>query len=125
MLLGASSSTSGFAVSSHVGDGDIRLALSGELDIATVPHLEDALAAAEDARDGQLTLDLSDLSFIDSTGLRGILQLHARAEREEWSLVVVPGPAAVQRVFELTGTEQILNFVPLSRSAEDAAPAAG
>ena len=125
MLPGATSSSGGFAVDSQTSDGEVRLALSGELDIATVPRLEEAVAACDGTLDGRLTLDLSDLTFLDSTGLRGILQLHARAEREDWSLVVVPGPAAVQRVFELTGTEHILNFATAARTAEDAAAAPG
>jgi anti-sigma B factor antagonist len=54
--------------------GDYRLSLTGELDLATVPDLERALSAAcaEGAR--SVTLDLSGLAFIDSTGLKALLQ---------------------------------------------------
>jgi anti-anti-sigma factor len=57
-------------------------------------------------------VDLAGLRFIDSTGLRTLIQAHVRAEREGQELVLVPGPDSVQRVFELTRTVDVLRFEP-------------
>lgn len=49
------------------GSGLARLSLSGELDVATAPRLEEALSDVDDAV--VVILDLSDVSFMDSSGL--------------------------------------------------------
>src|SRR5688572_14514578 len=63
----------------------------GELDLATVETLRAALDAIESA--GRLVLDLRGLSFIDSTGLRLLVALHERAQRDGFQLALV-APAA-------------------------------
>jgi anti-sigma B factor antagonist len=85
--------------------------LVGELDLATVPHVEARLAELQGAGVKRVVLDLSGLRFLDSTGLCCILEHDAAARRDGFSMALVPGPPAVQRVFELTGTEQRLPFV--------------
>ena len=55
--------------------------------------------------------NLSALEFMDSTGLRLVLALDAEARRDGFTLSLVRGSAAVQRVFELTGTAGALPFV--------------
>jgi anti-anti-sigma factor len=59
----------------------------------------------------RLILDLSQLDFMDSTGLRLILRWDAEARQDGFSIGLVPGPPAVQRVFELTGTANALPFI--------------
>ena len=87
----------------------MRLRLGGALDLATVPKLEAELARlTREAR--RLILDLSTLQFMDSTGLRCMLKLDAESRRDGFSLALVPGPPAVQRVFEITGTAAVLPF---------------
>ena len=64
-------------VTRHEGD-DVVVALSGELDLAGEQQLEAAIEAAhESAR--PLTIDLSGLNFIDSSGLRVLVRLHNTA----------------------------------------------
>ena len=85
-------------------DGAILLRLTGELDLVSEPVLADALAQG----DGQpLRIDLSELAFMDSTGLRALLGL-----QREHGDVKLRGPLqpAVQRLLELTQTLQILPF---------------
>ncbi len=82
--------------------GALAVVLRGELDVATAPRLDDALGDGGEAlRD--LVVDLRDLTFLDSTGLRSLLRARGLAEAAGGGLVLVPGPPAVQRVFELTG----------------------
>ena len=93
-----------------VDDGTISLSLEGELDLAGAPEMEASLAAAERDGPARLVIDLSGLQFIDSTGLRLLLQADARAKEQGYELVLRPGEQAVQRVFEVTGALAILRF---------------
>lgn len=98
----------------HARDGDRAvITLAGELDLATAPELETALAEALDGGDrpAQLVVDLRALGFMDSTGLRVLLVTHARAAEEGWDFALVRGSEAVQRVFEITRMSERLTFV--------------
>ena len=97
-------------ISSTVDDGTVSLALEGELDLAGAPDMEASLAAVEREEPTRLVIDLSRLQFIDSTGLRLLLQADARAKELGYELVLRPGAHAVQRVFEVTGALAILRF---------------
>jgi anti-sigma B factor antagonist len=96
----------------HAGrgaEGVLTLRPAGELDIATAARLERALA--DDRRPGdRVVLDLADLEFIDSTGLRAIVRGAEAARRDGWELKLRPGPPAVQRVFEIAGVLGALPF---------------
>jgi len=89
----------------------VRVSLVGELDLATVPTLDACLAELREAGFRQLIVDLSRLEFIDSTGLQLLLQYDAEARQDGFSLSLIPGPAVVQRVFEITGTLALLSFI--------------
>jgi anti-sigma B factor antagonist len=98
-------------IEEFVEAGGARLALRGELDIATVPQLQEAVAAALERSPGELTIDLRTLSFLDSSGLRQFILLAERAEQEGWRLALVrPGPPALL-VFQITRAEENLPFV--------------
>jgi anti-anti-sigma factor len=88
-----------------------RLTVTGELDIATVPRLEEAVAAvlAQDAR--SLIVDLSRLAFVDSSGLRMFITLNDRASAEGWSLGLIRPPDPSYSVFQITGAEENLPFI--------------
>ncbi len=93
--------------SSH--DADTRtIALFGELDLATAPTLMRELEDAEAADAGVIVLDLRELDFIDSTGLKLIVGVHRRGRGQ---LLVLSGPERVQRPFELCGLLELLTFV--------------
>jgi anti-sigma B factor antagonist len=82
--------------------------LDGELDLATVPVAEQAInRVGDDVK--TLVLDLRKLSFLDSSGLRLILATDDASGSRR--VVVVRGPAQVDRVFELTGTGARLEIV--------------
>jgi anti-anti-sigma factor len=80
----------------------VRLELSGELDLASAPQFERALERAMHAHPARLVLDLSDLSFLDSCGLRELLGAQRACERAGCSLTLIAGDPA-RRLFELTG----------------------
>ncbi len=98
-------------------DGDCHtLTLGGELDIGSVPILHAAIARmckAGSAR--RITLDLSGLIFIDSTGLAEVILTSRLCERDGFELTLTPGSRAVQRLFELTG---LIDVLPFSSTSE-------
>lgn len=91
----------------------MRVALRGELDLAAAPVAEAALAKAEATADGagEIVIDLRELTFMDSTGLRLLVTADRRASAGGRALVVVRGPAEVQRVIEVTGLDGRLRLV--------------
>jgi len=97
-------------ISSVVDDGTVSISLEGELDLASAPQVEERLSSVEARRPARLIVDLSRLAFIDSTGLRLLLQADARAREHGCELVLRPGDASVQRVFEVTGALDALRF---------------
>jgi anti-sigma B factor antagonist len=78
------------------------VALAGELDLASVPELDQCLQELTGTDPGRLLIDLSGLDFMDSTGLALMVRAHRSAETNGHSLALRRGPAQVQRLFELT-----------------------
>ena len=91
--------------------GLVRLALRGELDLSTVSKVEEELRRAEASEPSLLLLDLSELNFLDSTGLRLIVTTDQRAREEGRRVAVVKGPDAVQRVFSITRLDERLEML--------------
>lgn len=86
------------------------LRLKGELDIATAPRLEAEIArlCAEGA--AELTLDLSAVEFIDSTGFRTILASKDLCEAQGCRLLMTRPTEQAQRIFDLSGVLRKLPF---------------
>jgi anti-anti-sigma factor len=88
----------------------VRVAPAGELDIATASQLEQVILELLEAGFRHVVLDLAGLEFVDSTGLQLILRLQGSADAGEFAFEVRPGPPAVQRLFALTGTLDLVRF---------------
>ena len=94
------------------------LAPEGPLDIATVTEAHKQLLELDLPPRGELTLDLSDVTFMDSTGIRLLLQAREHAARRGAALVVVRGSDDVMRVLELVGLcDQLEIVAPRERTA--------
>jgi anti-sigma B factor antagonist len=89
----------------------VVLALEGELDVAAAAEAHKDLIALDLRPRMQLVLDLSRLTFMDSTGIRFLLQAREHALRHAAAFRVVPGPEPVMRVIELVGLGDQLDFV--------------
>ena len=85
------------------------VALQGELDFETAFEVEMRLEQAIDQAD-TVVVDLAGLDFIDSTGMRTLLEAMKTAEREGTKLELRPGKPQVQRIFELSGMVDALPF---------------
>ena len=87
----------------HDGDTTV-VALAGELDIATVPELRElAYAELDRAECRAVVLDLTDLTFLDSTGIGCWVQLRTHAAAAEKQVTIRSVPPGVRRVLEISG----------------------
>jgi anti-sigma B factor antagonist len=98
-------------VETRRGEGLAHVVLRGELDLSTVEKVELELATLEEGREQLLVLDLSGLTFLDSTGLRLMVTADQRAQKDGRRLVIVKGPETVQRVFSITKLDETLEMV--------------
>jgi anti-sigma B factor antagonist len=94
------------------------LRLSGALDMASATGLNEALLrlSADGAR--AITLDLTNLEFMDSTGLYAILSAKELCQRHEYEFSLIQGPASIRRLFEVTGLIDSLPFQPHAVEAD-------
>jgi anti-anti-sigma factor len=95
----------------------VRVALAGELDLATAPELGRTVRELLESGFDHIVIDLAGVEFMDSSGLKLILSLRNAAAARGGRLVLTPGPPAVQRIFELTGTVFAFEAQPLARPA--------
>ena len=92
-------------------NGLVHVALVGELDLSSVTKVQEELRRVEASAPPTLVVDLSKLTFLDSTGLRCIVTADERARSEGRRIVVVRGPDPVQRVFSITRLDDRLEMV--------------
>jgi anti-anti-sigma factor len=99
-------------------DGAYMTSLAGEFDLASVEAVKRELRRAEATGAAVIALDLRELAFMDVSGVRVIVMAHRRLGDR---LVIVRGPAAVQRVLEICGADERLRMIdmppPALRSA--------
>lgn len=92
-------------------EGDLHtICLFGELDLASAEAVQRELQLVEATDAEAIVVDLSGLTFMDSTGVRLIVSADARSRADSDRLTLLRGPANVQRVFALTGLEDRLPF---------------
>ena len=98
--------------------GGLALTLSGELDAYDAPALRAAFADAVSGLDGgAVVLDLSDVTFLDSTALGTIVGLLRRVREGGGELRVVLPETEARRIFELTALDRALDIRPSRESA--------
>jgi anti-anti-sigma factor len=88
------------------GGPGIVLRLSGEFDLACEEGFRHR--AAQVSSGTEVLIDLRQLTFIDSTGIRLIVELWQRSKGDGIDLAILPGPPEVQRVFQMTGLDEVL-----------------
>ena len=93
-----------FAITS---DGPRMFFLSGELDLATLPLMESTIAPAI-AKGGPITLDLSDLKFIDSSGVGSILR--SLKDLPSGCIILHGVRNTAQKVLEIMGVKSLENL---------------
>jgi len=93
-----------------VAGGWHTLRLSGELDLVSTTLLDDAIERIAMSAITGVALDLRNVTFIDSTGVRAVVELNDRCRRQRIEFRVISGSDAVQRIFEVTGLLDVLPF---------------
>lgn len=100
-----------FAITLHQEPrGRSVVEVTGELDMGTADEL--SAAVREAAASGHVLIDLSRLSFMDSSGLRTLLEATRAAREDGWRLELRRGSDVVQRIVTLAGAERLLPFEP-------------
>lgn len=89
----------------------VCLRLDGEFDMGTAPLVEDALSPALDPRCARLVVDLADVSFMDSSGLR-VLVVARNALDERAEMVIADINDQLRRLFEISGLTSAFTFEP-------------
>jgi anti-anti-sigma factor len=89
----------------------VALSVYGELDMASSGLLVEQLRIAEDSDAEQIVLDLSELEFIDSTGLTTIVAATRRSSENGNRLVGLRAGGQVKRVLEITGIDQVVSWL--------------
>ncbi len=98
-------------VDSRTEKDRIVISLDGELDMASAPLLQAALENAETDAASVLVLDLRELRFMDSTGLRIILWAHERLHGRGQELALTTGSSQVQRLLSVSGVGEHLRVI--------------
>jgi anti-sigma B factor antagonist len=89
----------------------VIVALAGELDMASAPRLQSAIEGDELLGTDTVVLDLEQLSFVDSTGLRIILLARERCGERGQAFAVTRGSPQVQRLLSVTGVAEHLRTI--------------
>ena len=92
-----------FRVEVRNADATTVISVSGELDLASSPALEEELERVAQSDAQVVVVDLRNLEFMDSTGLSVLVRAHQRAEEHGRRLGLVNGSQQVQRLLTLTG----------------------
>jgi anti-sigma B factor antagonist len=100
----------------------VRVSPVGELDMSTTGELTAEIRQLWRSGFSRVILDLRGATFIDSSGLHAIVDEHAAATADGRDFSIIPGPPAVQRIFEVTGMETRLPFLDGGTGSDGATP---
>jgi|SRR3954454_1124868 anti-anti-sigma factor len=84
------------------------VAAEGEIDLSTVDELRSAVTTAADGSVDKLRLDLTEVEFIDSAGLGGLLELRSTLRSRSVTLQISAGEGPVRQAMEITGLSELL-----------------
>ena len=106
------STTTFVAATEWLASGAPVVSVTGELDLATAPVLEEALLGVSDHGKAAVTVDLTGCGFIDLRGLHVLLDARARLVRSNRALVLVTGNPTLLRVFKITRVDALFEIYP-------------
>jgi anti-sigma B factor antagonist len=107
------------AATKQLDDGTPVVSVMGEVDLATVPALEQTLLGVAEDRTGEVIVDLTGCSFLDSRGLGALLATRARLERSNRRLALVLSNRSVLRIFQITQFDELFEIYPSLGAAVD------
>ena len=107
------------ATTEQLDTGAPVVSVMGEVDLATVLALEQTLLGVTEDRTGDVIVDLTGCSFLDSRGLGALNAAGARLERSDRRLALVLANQSVLRIFQITQFDQLFEIYPSLRAAVD------
>jgi anti-sigma B factor antagonist len=102
------------------GDRSTVVHVSGEIDLMTQEDFDQAVRAGLDTPSPVVILDLAEVTFLGSIGLRVLVQAHAETAGTERVMRIVDGTEIVRRIMEITGLAQVLALYPTVEQARSA-----
>lgn len=91
--------------------GVVTVTIHGELDLLSAPTLRDQIADVRADKPSGIVIDLSQMEFMDSSGLGVLVQLARQANEEGWELSLrEPSSERVQRLFDITKTRSLFSW---------------
>ena len=101
-----------FRVEFHPDGSSVTLAVIGELDLLTAGVLTAQLERAIDGFDGEVTVNMAGVTFLDSTALCALLRGHTALDAVGRSLVLAETGRATTRLLELSGLRDTFRLAP-------------
>lgn len=99
------------SIAVHPHRRQVIVAPCGDLDLATADRVGCEIGELRAVGFDDIVLDLRDVRFLDSSGLRLLLGQARAARRGGYAFRLVAGPPEVQRLFTMTGTDRIFEFI--------------
>lgn len=93
-----------------LGEATFVVVVQGELDLATVPALREAVQRAMDRGAKKLVIDLTAVSFVDSVGLGAILNAKRKLGSDGWLGVVLLPHTYARLIFDVVGAESVVDL---------------
>lgn len=106
-----------FSLTSKEDGGFVVVGVAGELDVYTAPVLEEALGDLVDEGKTDVVVDLTGVSFMDSTGLGLLIKALKWTREKDGTLAVVANTEKILKVFRITGLNGV---IPLHETVAEA-----
>lgn len=107
-------------IDSYVDDGRTVVQVAGEIDVYTAPQLREHLDREIEAGVTQLVVDLSGVTFMDSTGLGVLVGRLKQIRLHDGSMKIVCAHDRVLKVFVITGLDKVFSIFPTVAEALEA-----
>ena len=99
--------------------GNVTLYLTGEIDMSSAESIRDAALSAMYRHGNTVHVDLSAVTFMDSTGLQALIALRRRVELSGGSLTLIAPTRVVMRIFDVTGVTPLFEIIAASDAVAD------
>jgi anti-sigma B factor antagonist len=100
--------------------GHFVIAARGEIDLFTAPELKQVITDAIESGERRMAIDLTEVSFLDSTALGVLIGAVKRLRSRGGALAVVNTDSSIAKTFQITGLDQIFTIVPSRAEALEA-----
>lgn len=98
-------------------NGAIILSIRGEVDLANAASLRTELTSAFGTGTRLIVVDLTDLRYIDSSGINVLLDTHRAFAKDGSAIVLVVGSSMIQRTLKIVGLEELIPMYPTVETA--------